>query len=250
MHRFYITPEQGSHNPVLLSERESHHALNVLRLRQGERVVALDGAGHEYLCDVGLTQKHQVELAVAQKSNVPPLPYQITLLQAITKGKAMDAIIQKATELAVHRIVPILADRSVPQPGAEDSENKIEKWEATAIEAIKQCGGAWLPQIEAPVRTSAYLARNERFDLLLIATLQSDGRHPRIQIDSSIQERGKLPRTIGVWVGPEGDFTPAEINAIRNSGALPITLGQVVLRSETAAVYCLSVLNYEMQAPR
>ena len=249
MHRFHLPPAQVRENTFNLSEAEAHHAVHVLRVRVGERVVVLDGAGQELLCEVSGADRQQVSLKVVQRHAIPPLPYELTLLQAVTKGKTMDMIVQKATELGVHRIVPILSERTVAQVETDRAANKVEKWEATTIEAIKQCGSAWLPKVEAPATPKDYLARGEAFDLHLIASLQEDSRHPRERFETFCAERGRNPRTIGIWVGPEGDFTPAEVNAIRGAGALAITLGQLILRSETAAVYCLSVLNYELQSP-
>jgi 16S rRNA (uracil1498-N3)-methyltransferase len=249
MHRFFLPPDQCRAASIILSDREAHHALHVLRLKPGERAVVLDGAGLELLCEVRDAGRDEVTLAVRQRNSIPPLPYQITLLQAVPKGRAMDLIVQKATELGVHRIVPILSERTVAQVGEERAEHKLEKWKATAIEAIKQCGSAWLPRVEAPVSPQEFLARGERFELPLIATLQSDRWHPREHFQAFEKERGRRPQTIGIWIGPEGDFTPAEINAVRSSGTLPIELGQLILRSETAAIYSLSVLNYELQSP-
>ena len=247
MHRFYLPPAQCRDNVLTLSNAEAHHALDVLRVRPGERVVVLDGAGQELLCEVQKPEGKDVKLTVVQRNNVPPLPHQITLLQAIPKGKIIESIIQKATELGAHRIVPLLSDRVVTQLDDEGAAAKAEKWQQVAIEAIKQCGSAWLPQVEAPVTPKEYLARGERFELPLVASLQSDCRHPREYFKTFFAEKKRLPKTVCVWVGPEGDFTPAEMNLIKSSGALPITLGRLVLRSETAATYSLSVLNYELQ---
>jgi 16S rRNA (uracil1498-N3)-methyltransferase len=248
MHRFYLPPDQSRDNVLTLTGREAHHALHVLRVRPGERVAVLDGAGQELLCEVQKPGKDELQLRVAQRNGVPPLPYRITLLQAIPKGKIMDAIIQKAVELGVHRIVPLLSDRVVAQLDDEEGSARGEKWQLTAIEAIKQCGSAWLPQVETPLATKDYLARGEKFELPLVASLQADGRHPRERFTAFHAEKGRLPATLCVWIGPEGDFTPAEMNAIKSAGALPITLGRLVLRSETAAIYSLSVLNYELQS--
>ena len=93
------------------------------------------------------------------------------------------------------------------------------------------------------------MARNEAFDLPLIASLQAGTSHPREHVEGFQAENGCAPASISIWIGPEGDFTPVESNEILSGGVLPITLGKVVLRSETAAVYCLSALNYELQAP-
>ena len=131
---------------------------------------------------------------------------------------------------------------------AEAVPSKVAKWEATAVEAIKQCGSAWLPRVEAPLTPQAFLARCEEFDLTLIASLQGDARHPREHFDWFRAEKKRPATAVCVWVGPEGDFTPAEINEVRAAGALPITLGPLVLRSETAAIYCLSVIHYELDS--
>ncbi len=247
MHRFYLPPEASKDKMLLLSERESHHARNVLRVREGERLIVLDGAGAELLCEVRL-QGEQLALLVAQRNTVPALSHQITLLQAVPKGRIIESIIQKATELGVHRIVPLLSDRVTTQLDDESASARAEKWRLTAIEAIKQCGSAWLPHVEPPVSPREYLARGEKFELSLVASLQSDRRHPRECVQAFFREHRRLPKTVCIWVGPEGDFTPAEMNAIKSAGALPITLGRLVLRSETAAVYALSVLNYELQS--
>jgi 16S rRNA (uracil1498-N3)-methyltransferase len=250
MHRFYLPPAQTQEPVLTLCDREAHHAVQVLRLRRGDRAAVLDGAGNEFLCEVQEAGRDSVSLAVIQKHAVRPLPYRVTLVQAITRGKTMDLIVQKATELGAHRIVPVLSERAVAQVEEESAASKVEKWRTTAIEAIKQCGSAWLPQIDLPLSPLAFLAREERFDMPLIATLQNNARHPRDHFEAFLAERRRLPSSICVWVGPEGDFTPAEINAATSRGALPITLGQLILRSETAAIYCLAVLNYELQAPQ
>ena len=132
----------------------------------------------------------------------------------------------------------------------ENPKSKMEKWQTIAIESIKQCGCPWMPIIEAPVTPREFLARHEQFDLPMVASLQGNTSHPRDYITDHVQERNRLPGSLAVWIGPEGDFSPSEVNGILSAGIHPITLGQVILRSETAALYCLSVLNYEMQSPR
>ena len=117
-----------------------------------------------------------------------------------------------------------------------------------AIEAIKQCGAAWLPKIETPMTIGQYLARKEILDLSLVGSLQKDRRHPRECLGEFQAKHKRLPQSVGVWIGPEGDFTPEELETIQTSGALPVSLGRLVLRVETAAIYCLSILNYELNS--
>ncbi|MDP6794467.1 MAG: RsmE family RNA methyltransferase [Verrucomicrobiota bacterium] len=247
MHRFFIPPKDSHNNPLRLSPQESKHARSVLRLRESDRVVVLNGAGKELLCQVNEVRSEAVSLKLVQENKITPLPFEITLYQAVTKGKAMDFIVQKAAELGAHRIVPVLSDRSVPAWDDAKAAAKIEKWRGISIESIKQCGSAWLPRLELPMSPKAALVDARQSHLSLIATLQPDAKHPREQIDAYAAEYGQAPRKLAIWVGPEGDYTPAEINTIR-TGAQPITLGPLVLRSETAAIYCLAVLNYELQA--
>ena len=247
MHRFHLPPDQCHDSTLELTGDEAHHALRVLRIKIGERVTVLDGAGHEFICEVREATKRSVTLAVLHKNSSAPLPCQITLLQAVPKAKAMDYIVQKATELGAARVVPILSERTVVHLDGEDANDKAEKWQQIAIESIKQCGSPWLTRIEPPVTLKNYLARREKFDLQLIASLQEDSRHPSELIQQFHGEHKSGPTTACVWIGPEGDFSPAEMNIIKTEGALPITLGRLVLRSDTAAIYSLSVLNYELQ---
>jgi 16S rRNA (uracil1498-N3)-methyltransferase len=248
MHRFYVEPAESRKELTELSEREAHHALNVLRLKEGERVVALNGEGAELCCTVEKVGKRGVTLRVYQRGAIPPLPYQLTLIQAVPKGKAMEIIVQKAAELGAWKVLPILSERTVAHVDEERSESKVEKWRWIAIDAIKQCGSAWLPKFSEPLKPSQHLALGERAELTLIASLQPGAKHPRTYLKGFLDEKNRKPKSIAVWVGPEGDFTPAEVNAVVGAGALPITLGPLVLRSETAAIYCMAVLNYEMQA--
>jgi 16S rRNA (uracil1498-N3)-methyltransferase len=247
IHRFHLPPAAMAGGSPALTGREAHHALDVLRLKDGDRLTVLDGAGHEYLCEIKSHARQRVELSVRQNNFTPPLPCQITLLQALPKGKIIESIIQKAVELGAHRIVPLLTERVVAQLDGESATHKREKWQQVAIEAVKQCGAAWLPEIETPQTSAQFLARKESFDLSLVGALQANRRHPRDCFREFEKQHRRLPRSIGVWIGPEGDFTPAELQTIQAAGALPISLGRLVLRVETAAIYCLSILNYELQ---
>ena len=248
MHRFYLHPGECGGATLTLRDQEARHALQVLRLQRGERVVVLDGVGGHLICEVRNPARHTVELAVVQRESLPPLPYRLTLLQAIPKGRTFDTIVQKATELGASRIVPLLSERVVVRVENAQAKSKVEHWLRTATEAIKQCGSAWLPRIDLPQTLPQFLARQEHDDLSLVASLQSGSAHPRIALQAFHSQHGRWPKTVSVWIGPEGDFTPEELEGIQASGAGPITLGNLVLRTDTAAVYCLSILSYELQA--
>jgi len=248
MHRFHLPPASCREKRLRLNGREAHHGLHVLRLQRGERVTVLDGVGHELLCDVESATKSGLVLAVKEDKFTPAPACAITLLVAIPKGKLIESIIQKAVELGAHRIVPLLTERVVTQLDDDDAEAKRGKWQTVAIEAIKQCGAPWLPEVEAPQTIADFLTRGEKIELALVGSLQTERRHPREWILDFQKQHGRLPRSAATWIGPEGDFTLAELQAIEVAGAEPVTLGRLTLRVETAAIYCLSFLNYELQA--
>jgi 16S rRNA (uracil1498-N3)-methyltransferase len=248
MHRFYLPPDDCRGTSLRLAGREAHHALHVLRLKRGEHVSVLDGAGHELLCTVENAAKDSLTLAVSEKRSLPAPACAITLLVAVPKGKIIEGIIQKSVELGAHRIVPLLTERVVTQLDGEGAEHKREKWQQVAIEAIKQCGAAWLPKVEAPLTIAEFLARGEMIELALVGSLQTERRHPREWIAAFKQAHGRAPQSAAGWIGPEGDFTLEELTLIEAAGAKPVTLGNLTLRVETAAVYCLSFLNYELSA--
>ena len=248
MHRFHLPPANCRENMLRLDGREAHHALHVLRIHRGENVTVLDGAGTEFFCDVESATKNSLVLAVKEKKFTPAPPCPLTLLVAIPKGKLIESIIQKAVELGAHRIVPLLTERVVTQLDNDGAEAKREKWQSVAIESIKQCGTPWLPKVEAPQTIAEFLARGEKIELSLVGSLQTERRHPREWILEFQKQHERLPHSAGAWIGPEGDFTLAELQAIEAAGAKPVTLGALTLRVETAAIYCLSFLNYELQS--
>ena len=149
----------------------------------------------------------------------------ITLIQAVPKGKIFESIIQKATELGVARVVPLLSDRVATRLDGAEGREKAEKWRQCAIEAIKQCGQPWLPEVEEPLSLPALLARGASFDLALVGSLQGDGRHARAWFQEYEAQHGRRPLSVGAWIGPEGDFTGEEMDLIRGAGRRPDRFG-------------------------
>ena len=251
MRRFFLPAHLCREETLQLSEQDAKHAVTVLRLCEGDPIRVLDGQGRELSCRVQKIDKRSVQARVLARKDLPKLPYQLALIQAVTKGKSMDAIIQKATELGCLTIIPVFSERSVVCCDKAVADSKRKKWETIAIEAMKQCRQGWLPKILPPLPLRALLSGNAlpAGQLSLLASLQSGALHPRKHLADYRNKRGCLPCSVTVWIGPEGDFTPAEVDDIQAGGALPITLGPLILRSETAAICALSFLNYELQSP-
>lgn len=246
MHRFYLPPAEFQKDQPVLSAEESRHALQVLRLTPGERVTVFDGVGNEARAILGQTTGNTVALSLQQRTSSPRLACALTLIQAVPKGKNMDLIVQKAVELGAVRIVPLLSERTVVQLDPADALRKQEKWQAIALEACKQCGQNHLPEVMTPLSPKEFFQKAERTEWSLIASLQPDACHIKKSLELARETLGHTPLSLSVMVGPEGDFTPAESSLARSQGFHPVTLGPVILRTETAALYCLSVLAHEL----
>lgn len=252
MRRFFVPPELCRDDVFELPEREARHATQVLRLVVGAELTVLNGAGAVLDCVVETVTKKSAKVRVTRRAERAPLPCAITLIQAIPKGPAFETIVQKATELGGSRIIPLLSDRVVAHVNAKDAPTKVEKWRQIAIESIKQCGSPFLPKIELPVALESCLSQYTLApdELSVVCSLKESSRTLREAVDSFATAHHRPPKSCRIWIGPEGDFTPAEYTAIAASGATPISLGPLVLRADTAAIACLAIANHELQLAR
>jgi len=241
-------PENWNADPLVLRESELHHARDVLRLEPGERVVVFNGRGHEITAEITNVTRKEIQMRKLHEARMPPLRCEITLAQAIPKGKNMDLIVQKAVELGAAKIAPIISDRAIVHLQDKEALQKQAKWQQVAVEAAKQCGQNWLPTVQIPRKLSDFFDGVAPSQLRLIGSLQSDAAHLKTVLAEYESEHESRPSSVLMCIGPEGDFTPAELNLARSHGCRPITLGPIILRVETAAIYCLSVLSYELLA--
>ena len=244
MPRFYIAPHAWNPDRLALDAAEAHHAADVLRMKAGDRATVFNGEGAEAEVELVKVSRNQVELRRIGVQKTPPLACQITLGQAVPKGKNMELIIEKATELGAAGIAPLLSERTIVRGTEDDHVRKQHKWQRVAVEACKQCGQNWLPKVHVPRSPKAFFEAGERYDLTLIASLQSDAQ-PLKKVFREVE--GKGPASVLILIGPEGDFTPAELALAKSYGCRPVSLGPIILRTETAALYCLSVLHHELQ---
>jgi len=196
-----------------------------------------DGCGRRAEAEVLEASRDHVRLKLSDATNPPPPMPAITLVQAIPKGKNMDLIVQKAVELGIAKIQPIVTANTVVQPG----DKKSEKWRRTALEACKQCGQDTLPSIANPTSFDQWLNQTpESNGLKLIASLAPGAKSLR----ETLKAQANI-KNVTLLVGPEGDFTDEETQSALDAEFLPISLGDIVLRVETATLYCLSALRYE-----
>lgn len=237
MPRFYAPAGQWSGDRVCLDEAEGRHAVEVLRLKQGDAAVLFDGAGRVASARFVVAGKRRVEAEIVELKQAAAPSGRTTLVQALPKGKLFEWILEKAVELGVSRVVPLLTERTVVQLEGSERERKREKWERVVIEACKQCGQNWLPEVSLPVTLPSFLMEPAG-PASIVASL-----HP-----GALPLKAVLPPNLSgdalIFVGPEGDFTPVEMERIVSWGARPVTLGDIVLRVETAALMCMGVIGH------
>ena len=245
MHRFHVPPAEIREPGFVLPPGEAHHALKVLRCRVGDEVEVLDGCGRSLNCEIVDISRREVRLKARSVRTSAEPAVRVILFQAITKGKSFDLVLEKATELGVSEIVPVICERAVAVPDGKHAQAKVEKWGQTAIAAIKQSGRLWLPVIHPALPFFAAVSRSEKCDWKVVAALDADARPMKDWLRGLVG----LPDTganVALWIGPEGDFTAAEYQVMRARGFSFATLGDAVLRSETAAICGLACIQYEL----
>lgn len=249
-HRFFIPPDRWNAEDLRLEGEEAHHCTQVVRCRPGDRVTVFDGSGTEANVEIVTTTDQLVTLRPLGMSRSVPLRSQLILGQAVPKGKNMDLIAQKAAELGASALMPLLSDRTVVRLDADEAGKRRDKWQRNALEACKQCGRNLVPDIAVPqtvTKALGALGRPGPGELRLIAAISPETLPLReLLAEHRENHGGDSPQKVHIWIGPEGDFTPAELSQALTAGFRPLSLGPIVLRSETAALYALSVLGYEL----
>lgn len=231
---FFLPPPSWA-EPLALTGDEARHCTQVTRHSVGDEVVIFDGAGRKALARIDKASKDRVDLLTLSESISPAPSAPLTLLQGIVKGDTMEWIIEKAVELGVQRIVPVLTRRSVVRLNAAEAAKKREKWQRVALEACKQCGQAWLPEVAVPCGLDLAIQQTATVEMKLIASLEPDA--------DTLKREHRTSTAIAI--GPEGDFTPDEYAQLKAAAWQPWSLGVLTLRSETAAICALSILGYQ-----
>ncbi len=231
MNSFYIAGRGEPGTQASLLPEEARHAAQVLRLRPGEAFFAVDEGGARFLAELTEVSKDACACALreALPDNEPPV--RLTVYQGLPKADKLELIAQKLTELGAARLVPVKMERCVTKADAKDAEKKRERLQRIAREAAKQCKRGRAPEIAPPQSWKQCEEEMQRHDLLLVPWEEAQGRMLK-----AMREEFPGARDIGLVIGPEGGMSGAEVGALARLGALPVTLGPRILRTETAAV--------------
>lgn len=235
-HRLYVAEPLSSGTDVRLDEERSHYAGRVLRLKAGDEVTLFDGRGGEFSAAILEVTRRGIVVRVGGKSDRSvESPLGITLVQGVSRGERMDFVVQKATELGVLRITPVMTGRSVVQLADDKSAKRARHWAKVAQSACEQCGRNVVPVVDSPQPFGRWLSES------------TPGEGQRLMLhpggSTSLAGAGLSGRRCDLLVGPEGGFGDAEAEQAVAAGFVPCSLGRRILRTETAAVAALAILQ-------
>jgi 16S rRNA (uracil1498-N3)-methyltransferase len=245
--RFYAPPAAfaAGGGGVLLSEEESRHLRDVLRLRAGDEAHVFDGEGREFACVVaepgGRKGAARLEVRGRAEAPSPESPLELTLAVALLKGEKFDLVVQKATELGVAAVSPVLTKRADVRPRDErDAARRLERWRRLALEAAKQSGRARVPVVAGPLDFGALVGAAAGDDATRVLFAERGGSG----LDALAAGAGRARRRVTALVGPEGGWDDEELELARARGWLVVTLGGRTLRAETAAIAVCALLQH------
>jgi 16S rRNA (uracil1498-N3)-methyltransferase len=233
MHRFYLPNKVTGDSAVISDGEQLHHLKDVLRLKPGDEVAVFDGEGSEFPARIDRLEKSQAVLQIQSRKPARPRPVKLAVACAIPKQAGMDDIIDKLTQLDTDVIIPLITERVVVKldAGSPAAAARLERWKKIARSAAEQSQRNTLPVISPVLSFPEVLGLSRDYSLKLIPTLTGECRPLREVLSAQTQPAGAL-----ALIGPEGDFTPHEVEQALASGFIPVSLGETVLRVETAAV--------------
>lgn len=243
MARFFVERDKIEENRIIIDGADAHHIARSLRMAEGDSAVVCDGQGGEYLCTLTRIRDDECVCEIVKEmSSGAESPISITLCMAYPKGDKLETVIQKAVELGADRIIPFESSRCIKRPKADKAEKQAARLNRIAEEAAKQCGRAKIPTVTPPMTYQAMLTEATAADLSLLCYENEE----RLTIKSALTGR-EMPRSISVIVGSEGGFSAEEASEATERGCLSVTLGNRILRCETAPDYALSAISYEYE---
>ncbi len=245
MYHFYVEPSNVSETTIRITGGDVNHMKNVLRMKLGEQVVLSDGNGREYICTINEMAGSEILVHIdSTRETKAELGIRLCLFQGLPKKDKMELIIQKAVELGVHEIVPVVTARTIVKIEDDKKESKLnERWQSIAEAAAKQSGRGIIPVVGKPVSYKEALKRAEQMDAALIPYEHAEGIKQTRETVKALH--GK--KTAAIFIGPEGGFDEKEIEESMKHGVVPITLGKRILRTETAGLAILSIIMFELE---
>lgn len=244
MARFYVDGLSDIEKSISIYGDDVNHIRNVLRLKEGDKIIVNNNNGIDYTCVISSTDSSKVIADVVDvNKNSSELDTRIVLFQGMPKSDKMEFIIQKAVELGVAEIVPVMTRRTVVKIDAKKETKKIDRYNAISESAAKQSGRGVIPVVKNFMSYSEAIEYAKTLSMNIIPYEEASGIEESRQIVSRIKGKDSL----GIFIGPEGGFAKEEVEKARGIGAHVVTLGNRILRTETAGLATLAIIMFEIQ---
>lgn len=249
MRQFFVEAGQIQGDKIEITGKDVNHIKNVLRMKPGEEISVSNGVdGKEYRCEIEEIRQEKVICSLRFiKEEGLELPARVYLFQGLPKADKMELIIQKAVELGVYEIIPVACRRSVVKLDEKKAGNKVSRWQGIAEAAAKQSRRGIIPEVKDVMSFREALCYSAPMDTKLIPYELEGERGGTMDDTRRLMENLKAGQSIAVFIGPEGGFAGEEIAGAMEAGALPITLGRRILRTETAGMTVLSIIMYHLE---
>lgn len=242
MPRFFVQPEQINSHTALIKGPDVKHISRVLRMATGDSLTLLDGRGNVYRTEIVEINKEEVHCRILEQQAVNSEPkVHVTLVQGLPKGDKLETIIQKCTELGVSRIIPLAAARSVVKLDSKKAADRQQRWQRVAMEAAKQCRRAGIPEVE-PLSDWATILTKLPPDALVLMPWEAARSQ---SLGDVLRQKPLPPSEVYIFIGPEGGFEDDEAQRIKDKGFHLVTLGNRILRTETAGPAALTMVLYQ-----
>lgn len=240
MRRFFVPKEAVNNGEIIIKGQLAHHISRVLRLQEGEEITVAVENGEAYYAKLSAFGSDWLKAEILQSlTKEQETKVQVTLYQGLPKGDKLEWIIQKCTELGVVKIVPVIMERTVVKLEPQKAQKKQERWQKIAHEAAQQSKRLSIPEITLPISFEELLTKIEKEAFTIL--LWEDEKTLRLK---TLLEKETEPERINIIIGPEGGLDAAEVERLREKGAVSATLGKRILRTETAGMAALTMILY------
>lgn len=243
MPKFFIKKEDIKGDTIIISGDNQNHIKNVFRFKVGDEIVLCDGQGTDYRVKIQSQMHDYMEAKILDETKTNSEPsVNITLYQGVPKGTKLELIIQKNVELGIGRIVPVMCERTIVKfNSGKDIQKKVERWQKISEEASKQSGRGIIPDVGNPITLKDAVEEARGYDLAIIPY---EKEHCTTLKD--VLANNRSIKNICIFIGPEGGFSEQEVELCKENNIIPITLGNRILRTETASIYTTSIIMYEL----
>ncbi len=251
LNTFIVPPGSIAGGTCVVSGREGHHGADVMRVREGDTVRLIDGAGEEALARVDTVGSATLECSVTEsRAHDREGAVALTVAQALLKGRSFDDVVRRLAELGTAGIRPLVTERTIGRIPPDALESRLERWGSIAAAAVKQSRGVFLPEIAEPVDVAGLAALGGEFDLALVAWEDEGGATlADVLSEAAAPDAGRASgptRSILLVIGPEGGFSESEVALLREAGAVSVSVGRRVLKADWAAAAIAAMISYEL----